>query len=60
MEVTWLRLRKCQDLPALENEGGDAEDLSLSRWSLSSAETGAAELLRDTNTHRMKTQLETE
>lgn len=38
-------LRKCQDLPALEEEGGDAEDLSLSLWSLSSVEAGAAVLL---------------
>lgn len=38
-------VRECQDLPALEEEGGDAEDLSLSLWSLSSVDAGAAELL---------------
>lgn len=38
-------VRKCQDLPALEEEGGDDEDRSLSRWSPSSVDAGAAELL---------------
>lgn len=37
-------VRMCQDVPA-PDEGGDAEDLSLSLWSLFSVEAGAAELL---------------
>lgn len=45
------RVRKCQDRPALEEEGGDDEDLSLSLWSLSSVDAGAAESLRETETH---------
>lgn len=40
-------MRKCQDLPALEQEGGDDEDRSLSLWSLSSVEGGAAGLLQN-------------
>lgn len=39
------RMRKCQDLPAITEEGGDAELLSLSLWSLSSQDEGTAELL---------------
>lgn len=44
---------KGQDFPAggwLEDEGGDAEDLSPSLWSVSSAEADARELLRDKHT----------
>lgn len=43
-------VRKCQDLPALE-EGGEDEYLSFSPWSPSSADAGAAELLLETETH---------
>lgn len=46
-------VRKCQDLPALEEDGGDAEDLSLSLWSLSSVDTGAAGLLWETENEEM-------
>lgn len=38
-------VRKCQDLPVLEEEGGDVEGFSFSLWSLSSEDAGAAELL---------------
>lgn len=38
-------VRRCQDLPALEDEGGDAVDLSLSLWSLSSVDEGGGALL---------------
>lgn len=39
-------LRGCQDLPLLDEDDGDAEDLSFSLWSLSSEDEGAAEPLR--------------
>lgn len=38
-------LGRCQDLPALEDEGGDDEGRSFSLWSLSSDDAGAAVLL---------------
>lgn len=45
--VSVIEVRLCQDFPTeLEQEGGEAEDLSLSLWSLSSLEAGAAELLQ--------------
>lgn len=53
-DVTWLQplfsgwMTKCQDLPELEEEGGEDEDLSVSLWSLSSADLGAAGLLTGT------------
>lgn len=46
------RVRKCQDLTALEEEGGDAELLSLSLWSLSSEDEGTAELLQEPETEK--------
>lgn len=45
---------RCQDLPALKEEGGEAEDLSFSLWSLSSEDAGAAELLWETKTEKTK------
>lgn len=50
------RVRRCQDFPALEEEGGDAELLSLSLWSLSSEAEGTVELLQepDTDEHEAK------
>lgn len=38
--------QRCQDLPAPAEDGGDAELLSLSRWSLSPEDACAAALLR--------------
>lgn len=47
------KVRRCQDLPLLEEEeGGDVEDLSFSRGSLSSEDTGAAELLPEAERER--------
>lgn len=47
-----LLLSECQDLAALEVDGGDADDLSLSLCSASSAEDAAAGWLHtDTTTH---------
>lgn len=43
-------LRGCQDRPALEVEEGEAEERSLSLWSLSSVDTGGEALLRETET----------
>lgn len=45
------RGRKCQDLGALEEDGGDAEERSLSLWSLSSVDAGAAGLLTQEDIH---------
>lgn len=45
---------QCQDLPALDEEGGDAEDLSLSLGSVSSAAAGDAELLQETQIHMLE------
>lgn len=41
-------MTKCQDLPELEEEDGEEEDLSVSLWSLSSADPGAEGLLTGT------------
>lgn len=51
LQLDGVEVARCQDFPAggwLEAEGGDAEDLSPSFWSVSSTEADAAELLRDT------------
>lgn len=44
------RVTKCQDLPLLDEEGGEHEDLSVSLWSLSS--DGTTGLLHAENTER--------
>lgn len=48
--LTAVTVRRGQDLPGLEEEGGDDEDLSLSLFSPRSAEAGAAGSLRHTET----------